>query len=67
VFIPSSSVTGDVPGQAYSGNTSLAVSVGGSGRIFGEAFVSGFHLLRTLWTIDDRLLVSIIAFAVSCR
>jgi hypothetical protein len=64
VFIPSSSVTGDESGQVYSGKTSATVSVGGSGSIFGEALVSGSHLLRTLWTIDDRLLVSIIAFAV---
>jgi hypothetical protein len=65
VFIPSSSVTGDVPGQVYSGCTSATVSVGGSGRIFGEAFVSGSHLFRTLWTIGDRVLVSIMAFGVS--
>jgi hypothetical protein len=64
VFIPSSLVTEDVPGQVYSGHTSVAISVGGSGRIFGGSFASGSHLARTLWTTAARLLVSIAAFVV---
>jgi hypothetical protein len=50
-FIPPPSVTGSVPGQVYSGCTSAVISVGGSGRIFGGAFASGSHPLRTLWTM----------------
>jgi len=48
VFIPSPLITGGVPGQVYSGHFPMAISVGGSGRIFGGAFVSGSHLIQTL-------------------
>ena len=65
VFIPSSLITGDVPGQVYCGCQLASVSVGGSGRIFSGALASGSHLIRTLWTTAGRLLVSIVAFAVS--
>ena len=64
VFIPSPFITGGVPGQVYSGYLLIAISVGGSGRIFGGAFVSGSHLIRTLCTMAIRLLVSIIAFTI---
>ncbi len=48
VFIPSPLITGEVPGQVYSGHLPVAISVGGSGRIFSGAFVSGSHLIQTL-------------------
>jgi len=48
VFIPSPLITGDIPGQVYSGCLLTAISVGGSGRIFSGALVSGSHLIQTL-------------------